>query len=104
MYALAFATTALSALAFVVHLFVLQLFTHDPHLPACSPDQRVCAETYNLLLVMCALGAPLAASCARLAFSWLDSMRAGQLNSNCFEQYSAEGLIEKFLDLADLGI
>ncbi len=53
-YAMAFATTALSSLAFVVHLFVLQLFTHDPHLPACSPDQRVCAETYNLLLVMCA--------------------------------------------------
>ena len=52
---MAFATTALSSLAFVVHLFVLQLFTHDPHLPACSPDQRVCAETYNLLLVMYAL-------------------------------------------------
>ena len=49
---LAFMTTALSSLASVVHLFVLQLFTHDAHLPPCAPDQRVCAETYNLLLVL----------------------------------------------------
>ncbi|EIE19559.1 hypothetical protein COCSUDRAFT_58307 [Coccomyxa subellipsoidea C-169] len=49
---LAFMTTALSSLASLVHLFVLQLFTHDAHLPPCAPDQRVCAETYNLLLVL----------------------------------------------------
>lgn len=54
LYALAFLTTALSGLAALVHLLVLQLFSHDPHLPPCAPDQRVCAETYNLLLVLCA--------------------------------------------------
>jgi hypothetical protein len=52
---IAFMTTALSALAATVNFFVLQLFTNDPHLPPCAPDQRVCAETYNLLLVMYAL-------------------------------------------------
>ncbi len=49
---MAFMTTALSSLAAVVHFFVLQLFTRDMHLPPCAPDQRVCAETYNLLLVL----------------------------------------------------
>lgn len=49
---LAFMTTTLSALASAVHFLVLQLFTHDAHLPPCAPDQRVCAETYNLLLVL----------------------------------------------------
>ena len=52
LYAAAFLTTALSGLAALVHLLALQLFGHDPHLPPCAPDQRVCAETYNLLLVL----------------------------------------------------
>ena len=50
--AVAFLTTALSGLAAAVHALVLQLFGRDPHLPPCAPDQRVCAETYNLLLVL----------------------------------------------------
>jgi len=49
---LAFMTMTLSALASAVHFLVLQLFTHDAHLPPCAPYQRVCAETYNLLLVL----------------------------------------------------
>ncbi|BDA46594.1 hypothetical protein COCOBI_09-0460 [Coccomyxa sp. Obi] len=48
----AFMTAALSSLAATVHMLVLQLFTRDAHLPPCAPDQRVCAETYNLLLVL----------------------------------------------------
>lgn len=48
----AFMTTALSSLSTLVHFFVLQLSTHDAHLPPCAPTDRVCAETYNLLLVL----------------------------------------------------
>ncbi|CAL8471195.1 g10737 [Coccomyxa elongata] len=48
----AFMTAVLSSLAATVHMLVLQLFTRDAHLPPCAPDQRFCAETYNLLLVL----------------------------------------------------
>ena len=48
----AFMTGVLSSLAATVHMLVLQMFTRDAHLPPCAPDQRVCAETYNLLLVL----------------------------------------------------
>jgi len=38
-----------------VHLLVLRLFlARATPLPPCAPDQRICAETYHLLLVLCA--------------------------------------------------
>ena len=74
LYALAFLTTALSGLAALVHALVLQLFRHAPHLPPCAPAQRLCAETYNLLLVLCARcaaclgsGCPHAPACQRVS-------------------------------------
>ncbi len=50
---LAFMSAVLSCLACLVHAFVLNLISHqDPHLPPCDPNMPICAETYNLLLVL----------------------------------------------------
>lgn len=50
---LAFMSAVLSGLACLVHAFVLQLVSQqDPHLPPCDPSVPICAETYNLLLVL----------------------------------------------------
>ena len=51
---MAFLAAALAGLAAGVYLLVLHLFLRRAApLPACAPDQRICAETYNLLLVLC---------------------------------------------------
>ena len=55
----AFLAAALAGLAAGVYLLVLHLFLRKAPLPPCAPDQRICAETFNLLLVLCALGHPL---------------------------------------------
>ena len=50
---MAFMTAVLSGLACLVHAFVLDLLSqHDPHLPPCDPNVPLCAETYNLILVL----------------------------------------------------
>ncbi|KAK9827729.1 hypothetical protein WJX81_005955 [Elliptochloris bilobata] len=48
----AFLAASLAGLAAGVYMLVLYLFLGKAPLPACAPDQRICAETYNLLLVL----------------------------------------------------